>query len=362
MNKKLGFACKWIDGPSQINGINVKDDCKQYNTSSTTVAWLNRQSKDVAEQKLWSLMEQNIESIRKLVERVGTLDENLRMVRLSSDILPVYTEPTWSRFWQQSDVRDYCARGFATVGDLARKNRVRLSFHPGQFTVLASDNPDIVNRSIEEFEYHVDMARWMGYGKTFQDFKINVHIAGRQGPMGIVAALARMTPEARNCLTIENDEMTWGINDSLKLVDHCALVLDIHHHWIHSGEYIEPTDDRVKRIQDSWRGQRGVIHYSVSREDVLVGHCATTRPDLESLLAQGYKKAKLRAHSNFYWNTAVNQWALSFRDSFDIMCESKAKNLASFALYEEAKSITLPLACDRDLLLFSQQPLALPQL
>jgi hypothetical protein len=79
------------------------------------------------------------------------------------------------------------------------------------------------------------------------------------------------------------------------------------------------------------------------------------------LLAQGYKKAKLRAHSNFYWNTAVNQWALSFRDSFDIMCESKAKNLASFALYEEAKSITLPLAYDRDLLLFSQQPLALPQ-
>jgi UV DNA damage endonuclease len=226
---------------------------------------------------------------------------------------------------------------------------------------LASDNPDIVNRSIEEFEYHVDMARWMGFGKTFQDFKINVHIAGRQGPMGIVAALARMTPEARNCLTIENDEMTWGIDDSLELVDHCALVLDIHHHWIHSGEYIEANDDRVKRIIDSWRGQRPVIHYSVSREDVLVNHRTDTRPELESLLAQGYKKAKLRAHSNFYWNTAVNQWALSFRDSFDIMCESKAKNLASFALYEEAKSITLPLAYDRDLLLFSQQPLALPQ-
>jgi UV DNA damage repair endonuclease len=216
-----------------------------------------------------------------------------------------------------------------------------LSFHPGQFTVLASDNPDIVNRSIEEFEYHVDMARWMGYGKTFQDFKINVHIAGRQGPMGIVAALARMTPEARNCLTIENDEMTWGIEHSLELVDHCALVLDIHHHWIKSGEYIEPTDDRVKRIIDSWRGQRPVIHYSVSREDCLVGHSKHQRPDLWSLLDSGYKKAKLRAHSNFYWNTAVNEWALSFRPVADIMCESKAKNLASFALYEQAKLLGL---------------------
>jgi UV DNA damage endonuclease len=180
----------------------------------------------------------------------------------------------------------------------------------------------------------------MGFGKTFQDFKINVHIAGRQGPNGIRLALQRLSPEARNTLTIENDEMTWGIDSSLELANDCALVLDIHHHWIHSGEYIEATDDRVKRIIDSWRGQRPVIHYSVSREDCLVEHPQHQRPDLWTLLEQGYKKAKLRAHSNFYWNTEVNRWALSFRDNFDIMCESKAKNLASFALYEQAKKIT----------------------
>ena len=351
MTQRIGFACKWIDKPEQVDGIKPKDDCKKYNTGSTTVAWLNRQTKDVAVEKLWSLMEQNIESTRLLVERVGGLDEDLRMVRLSSDILPVYTEPTWSWFWRQSDVRAYCERAFKQVGDVARSHSVRVSFHPGQFCVLASDSDDIVNRSIEEFEYHVDMARWMGFGKTFQDFKINVHIAGRRGPMGIVAALARMTPEARNTLTIENDEITWGIDSSLELVGHCALVLDIHHHWIHTGEYIEANDDRVKRINDSWRGVRPVIHYSVSREEHLTDHSRHQRPDLRTLLEQGHKKAKLRAHSNFYWNTAVNQWALSFRDVADIMCESKAKNLASFALYEEAKGITSSSVCDRELLL-----------
>jgi UV DNA damage endonuclease len=340
LTKRIGFACKWIDHPGQVDGIKPKDDCKKYNTGSTTVAWLNRQTKEVAVAKLWSLMEQNIESCRLLVQRVGELDESLRMVRLSSDILPVYTEPTWSWFWRTPDVRAYCERAFKQLGDLARERNVRLSFHPGQFTVLASDNPDIVNRSIEEFEYHVDMARWMGYGKTFQDFKINVHIAGRQGPAGIRSALARMTPEARNTLTIENDEMTWGIEDSLELVNDCALVLDIHHHWIKTGEYIEATDDRVKRIADSWRGVRPVIHYSVSREDCLIGHPEHVSPDLRTLLESGYKKAKLRAHSNFYWNTAANEWALSFRPVADIMCESKGKNLASFALYEEAKKIT----------------------
>ena len=339
MLKRIGFACKWIDHAGQVDGIKPTDDAKAYNTGSTTVAWLNRQTKQVAEQKLWDLMVGNIESTRKLVERVGTLDENLRMVRLSSDILPVYTQPTWSFFWRLPDTRAYLERAFGEVGALARANNVRLSMHPGQFTVLASDNPGIVERSIEEFEYHADMARWMGYGQTFQDFKINVHIAGKQGPDGIRRAYQQLSPEARNCITIENEENAWGLDDCIELADVVPIVLDIHHHWIKTGEYISAMDTRVDRVVQSWRGVRPTCHYSVSREDVLVGHDTQVPPNHESLLAEGYKKQKLRAHSNFYWNTAVNEWALSFRDRFDIMCESKAKNLASFNLYQQSLSL-----------------------
>jgi UV DNA damage repair endonuclease len=217
------------------------------------------------------------------------------------------------------------------VGDLARQNNVRLSFHPGQFTVLASESDNIVERSIEEFEYHADMVRWMGFGQTFQDFKVNVHISGRRGPDGIRAVLPRLSTEARNCITIENEEITHNLNTCLELADVVPIVLDIHHHWINSGEYIDPNDQRVQRVIDSWRGVRPVCHYSVSREDVLVGHSTIQRPDLQTLLDAGYKKGKLRAHSNFYWNKEVNDWAIQFNEQFDIMCESKAKNLASFA-------------------------------
>jgi hypothetical protein len=55
---------------------------------------------------------------------------------------------------------------------------------------------------------------------------------------------------------------------------------------------------------------------------------------MDELLEQGFKKAKLRAHSDYMWNDAVNDWALSFRDSADIMVESKAKNLASIKLLD----------------------------
>ena len=337
MTGKIGFACKWIDHPEQVNGIKPKDNAKKYNTGSTTITWLNRQTKDVAEQKLWDLMIQNLEATRKLVERVGQLEENLRMVRLSSDLLPAYTEPTWSYFWRRTDVMDYCSRVFSSIGDLARSRGVRLSFHPGQFCVLASESSGIIDRSVEDFEYHADMARYMGYGRTFQDFKINVHIAGRRGPQGIKDVMKRLSPEARNCITIENDEITWGIESSLELVDTCALVLDIHHHWIKTGEYIENTDDRIKKISDSWRGVRPVIHYSLSREDYLVEHTPHERPSYDALIAAGYKRGKLRAHSDFYWNDAVNAWAITHSTWADIMCEAKGKNLASFKLKELLK-------------------------
>jgi UV DNA damage repair endonuclease len=283
-------------------------------------------------------MVQNIESTRLLVERVGELNENLRMVRLSSDMLPVYTQDDWSYFWRRSDVRDYCERHLLSVGDSARRSGVRLSFHPGQFTVLASVNPGIVDRSIDEFEYHTDLARCMGYGKTFQDLKINVHISGKEGPEGIRRAYKRLSTEARNCITIENEENAWGLDDCITISDIVPIVLDIHHHWIRSGEYISADDDRVKRVVDSWRGLRPTCHYSVSREDYLVGHDPNVMPDHAALLANGYKKQKLRAHSDFYWNHKTNEWAITFLNQFDIMCESKGKNLASMELYNQAKS------------------------
>jgi UV DNA damage repair endonuclease len=282
-------------------------------------------------------MVQNIEATRLLVERVADLDPHLRMVRLSSDILPCFTHADYRDYWMEPSVVSYASKAFARVGAYARLHDVRVSFHPGQFTVLASDNPGIVERSIEEFEYHATMARWMGYGTQFQDCKINVHISGRQGPEGIRRAYKRLSPEARNCITIENEENAWGLNDCLTISDLVPIVLDVHHHWCREGEYILPRDDRVTRVVDSWRGVRPTMHYSISREDVLVGHDTLVAPHYEALLVEGYKKQKLRAHSDFYWNRECNQWALTFLDQFDIMAESKGKNLASQALYDQWK-------------------------
>lgn len=334
---KIGFACK-ISEFVKNEVVSVPD----MNFKSTTVAWLNRQRKDVAEQKLWDLLKHNIEAAKKAVQYVGNLEEPLRMFRLGSDILPVYTESTWCQFWRDATVRSYCARELAKVGDLARSLGVRLSMHPGQFCCLSSDNPLIVERSIAEFEYHADVARWMGYGAKFQDFKINIHISGKQGPDGIRNAYQRLSPEARNTITVENEENTHGLAECLQVADIVPITLDVHHHWCREGEYIQPEDPRVQRVIDSWRGVRPVMHYSYSRDEHLPsGFAHTELPNMQQLLKAGHKKQKLRAHSDWYPNQTANDWALQFLKSHDIMAESKAKNLASFKLYTQAKQLAL---------------------
>ena len=337
---QIGFCCKWLNDPSECGGMKVNAVDRDLNGRSTTMRWLREHPLE-AEQRQWDIMNHNTTAAVKLIERVATLPPERRMVRLGSEMLQGYTEPNWIAWWQQTDVQAHLEKIFAPIGETARRLDVRLSFHPGQFCVLASENPGIVERSIAEFEYHADMARWMGYGRTFQDFKINVHISGKQGPEGIRAAYKKLSPEARNCITIENEENSHGLINCLSISDIVPIVLDIHHHWIREGEYIHAGDDRCKRVIGSWRGHRPTLHYSCSREDVLEGHDASTAPDHAVLLEAGYKKQKLRAHSDFYWNHATTDWALTFWDQFDIQCESKGKNLASGQVYDRAVELGL---------------------
>ena len=331
--KRIGFACKW----AEINKKGEIVSTQGLNTGGTTLAWANRNNRKIVEEKIIDVAKTNIVNTHNLLKKVATLPPELRMLRITSDMLSFYTHGDYTDFWQDNDTQTLLHKWFAPLGETIRANDIRVSFHPDQFVVLASESEGIVENSIREFEYHADMVRFMGLGKQFQDCKINVHISGRQGPEGIRKAYTRLSDEAKNCITIENEEMSHGLDTCLTLTDLLPIVLDIHHHFIHSGEYITTDDPRIERVLESWRGVRPTMHYSVSREDVLVGHDPLVRPDRNVLIESGYNKQKLRAHSDYFWNEAVNNWALSFCDKFDIMCESKGKNLASHKLYEKAK-------------------------
>lgn len=328
---RVGFACKFSEIDKKNNVISIPE----YNCKTTTIAWLNRQSKSVAETRLMDIIKHNVQSIKNVVNHLSTLDPELRMFRISSDVLPSYTHCDYQGFWRSQNTQDLLTKWFSVIGETARKNNVRLSFHPDQFCCIASESDSVISNSINELEYHADLARFMGYGKKKLDFKINIHLSGRRKSSGLDLVWDKLSPELKNCLTLENDEFQTGLDELLLLSDKVGIVLDIHHHFIHTGEWIQADDPRINRVVDSWQGVRPTIHYSVSREEYLPNHDPDILLNRDLLIADGINKTKLRAHSDYMWNNKVNQLAKTHWQWADILVEAKGKNLASFDLFNQ---------------------------
>ncbi|WP_412460103.1 UV damage endonuclease UvsE [Pseudomonas sp. SC11] len=331
---RLGFACQYRH-PHRDQSIKVLEAIERaFNPRTTTLRWLSGASQEAARAKLLELVEHNLDAQMRLLAHVAELPPMLHMLRLSSDLLPLYSHPDVAAFYQDADVQTLLQQRFAALGAFARAHDIRLSFHPGQYCVLGSDRPEVVENSLAEFEYHADMIRWMGYGQRFQDFKCNLHIAGRLGADGIRAVWPRLSSEARNVITFENDEKTYGVDDCLGLADLAPVVLDIHHCWIHENDYIEPHAPRVAQIIDSWRGVRPTMHYSQPPERLqALGFSATEKLTIPALL-EHVPKRDLYQHSECMWNDWTNRYALQFIDRFDIMFEAKHKNLATQDFFE----------------------------
>jgi len=229
--------------------------------------------REAAEQRLLEIVEHNLAAQRLLLDYVATLPEALRMLRLSSDLLPFYSHEQVAGFYRRPEIQDRLIAGFAAIGEAARAAGIRLSMHPGQYCVLGSDRPEVVANSLAEFEYHADMIRMMGFGQRFQDFKCNIHIAGKLGAEGIRSVWPKLSEVARNCITFENDEKTYGLDDCLGLADLAPVVLDIHHCWIHEERYIDPEDVRVAQVIE-----RPTMHYSQPPESLMTLGFAADRP------------------------------------------------------------------------------------
>jgi len=327
---KLGYCCKFIPETRDA------EEARRMNLVGTTMTYLGRLGLKEAFDKLASVVSHNLQALRAQVQTVASRPTIEHLHRMSSDLLPGYTHPACKAFYADPDIQRMIADSLAGTGEIARAANVRLSMHPSQFCVIASANDAAATNGIAEFEYHVAIMESLGYGSGWHPHgaHINIHGGARAvGAEGIRAGLNRLSATARNLITVENDEVSYGLDDLLPLVDVVPIVLDLHHHWIASrGEYIEPEDPRIVRIVESWRGVRPLSHVSVSREDLLAGLDPRVRPDFGALIAAGIKPKDLRAHSDLMWNEAVNDLVARHMGWSDFEVEAKLKNIASSGL------------------------------
>lgn len=338
---RIGFCCKWMDPDRSKKRKDLLLSEQPMNQSHTTLARLGTMTPAEQYAKILEITRHNTATLWRQLRWIASQPCAMRLFRVGSGFLPASTVPEYDHVLKDPAFLQELSQGLAGVRDFADANGIRLCMHPGQFTNLCSDKDEVVKRSFEDLEYHADLARFMGYGDTWHSsgFAINLHANSRQDP-GLVKIrhniATHLSPEARNLITLENDEFGCSVDDFVAAGVHkdVALVLDIHHHWVQSqGEYILPSDPRAEKFRESWRGQRPLGHYSLPQPEVLNNHCLNTQPDFALL---GLKQTKVRSHSDLCWNVGSNDWALSHLVHMDIEVEAKHKNLASRQLYDQA--------------------------
>jgi UV DNA damage endonuclease len=332
---RLGFCCTYVS-PS---GDAV--EAEAMNMKTVTMGWLGRQSPAAAYDKLASVVAHNLDALDRQIAHVAALDPLERMLRLVSGFLPGWSYPAVAPLYD-TDLKALIERRLAAAGAFARERDVRLSMHPGQHAILATLKESALDNAIVDILDHLAVFEMMGFsGWHPHGAHINIHGgAGSAGTEGLRRGLARVPQAARQLLTIENDEMSFGLDDLLHVGEDVAIVVDFHHHWIKSkGEWLMPDDPRIERLQASWRGVRPAAHISVSREVLYSELLADELPDYAELSAAGFKASELRGHSDLMWNRAVNNLVAQHLAWCDVEVEAKAKNLASAGLAAHVRAL-----------------------
>lgn len=232
---------------------------------------------------------------------------NIRLFRISSDIIPFGSHPVNQNRWWQDFETD-----LQHLGQKAKNYGMRLSMHPGQYTVLNSPRPDVVHRAVADLTYHNRFLDSLGLDSQH---KLILHIGGVYGDKEV--AIARFKENylnldvgIKNRLVIENDDKSYTIADVLDIsqaLDIPAVYDNLHHQ-------VNPADSRedaywVKACKASWKLQDGrqKVHYSQQAPGKRAGsHSATIALD---------------SFMDYYH--AVDG------ESIDIMLEVKDKNLSA---------------------------------
>jgi UV DNA damage endonuclease len=280
----------------------------------------------------------SLERLRRVLDYLDAND--IRMYRMATALAPYASHPELVQFHGQ--VAD-CAEELAALGEVVRERDIRLSSHPGQYTVLNSTDPAVQAAAVAELEVQAKLFDAMGLGP---DAVVVLHVGGAAG--GVKAACERflagfscLTDAAQGRLVIENDDRAFGTSDVVSLASRAGLrvVWDVLHHHCHDPAGMTEREAIAAALTTWPRDQTPKIHYSSPRLDTGVRKVRRgRRVEHRVVLPQ------LRAHADLVDPIGFERFMLDVageRD-FDVMLEAKAKDLALLRLREQLAGRGLP--------------------
>lgn len=235
----------------------------------------------------------------------------LRLFRIGSSFIPFASHVQCDFDWHPfvaSRLREIGAR-YVPMG-------FRFSMHPGQYTVLNSPDPVVVERALEEVRYSVEVLDLMGLD---EEHKVVIHGGGlygdREGSTArLIEALKNLPDNIRNRLVIENDERYFNLAQIVDVSEKTGIpaIFDLHHHQINPGDAAgeEAARALLLRLRGVWNCRPKV-------------HLSSQKPN-----------ARIGAHDEMLHEKDIATLCDILPFEADLMVEAKAKEVAAMAAWQ----------------------------
>jgi UV DNA damage endonuclease len=264
--------------------------------------------------RLRDTVRENLACLAKIL--VYNEKHHLLFFRITSDLVPFASHPVCTFPWQE-----YFSGQFEQIGMYIRQHGFRISMHPDQFVLLNAPDAGVLQRSIADLAYQVEVLELMGLDNSA---KVQVHVGGVYGNKTasidrFVKQFELLDPSIRSRLVIENDERSYTISDCLAIHEQTGIpvIMDSFHHSLLSNG--EKFADLLQPVRQTWRVADGIpmVDYSSQEPDKRAGAHA------EHIIADDFR-----------------QFLITTRPAdFDIMLEIKDKERSALKALGIAREI-----------------------
>ena len=278
--------------------------CLQVGRPDTTIRSVIQ--KNATTERLMEVIDYNLQSFENMIDY--NIKNQIKLYRISSGLIPFGSSPVNQLEWEQI-FRDR----FITIGQKIKQSGMRVSFHPGQYTVLNSPDEGVVSRAVDDLVYQEKILTLLGVDYSH---KLILHVGGVYGDK--VTALERFEenvkgiPQAvKNRLIIENDDRLFNVEDVLGLAHRIGIpvVYDNLHNAINPADSTKDDGYWISETRKTWKPEDGnqKIHYS-----------------------QQASGKRLGAHTDTIYIEDFLEFYNKLEDkTIDIMLEVKDKNLSA---------------------------------
>lgn len=239
---KIGYACLVVGVPDT--------------TMKTT------RKANATPERLTELIQHNLASMENMI--AYNIKHGIKMYRISSDIIPFGSDLETN----QLDWTSLFNETLKELGEKIKAHDIRVSMHPGQYTVLNSLDEDVVTRAVLDLEYHT---QFLDALEVDDSHKIILHIGGVYGDKDaaksrFIEVYKRLSDRVRARLIIENDHSLYTVSDVLEISEATGapVVYDNLHNACNPSDPTVSDAEWIKKAKETWKSADGrmKIHYS----------------------------------------------------------------------------------------------------